>query len=91
MPTPLPNETQSEYISRCIKVRQREHPNESVSQSVAICESMWKSYQKKKKRRKKWTSNRDYNFGYWIGLSWVKFSYQSLHSRTAGHGGVGKS
>ena len=53
MPTPLKGESRSAYIRRCVKVRQKEHPEEDVDQSVAICSSMWDQYRKKKSKRRR--------------------------------------
>ncbi len=49
MPRPRKNEKRAEYISRCVEVRQKEHPKEHPDQSVAICSSMWKKYKRNKK------------------------------------------
>ena len=53
MPVPEKGETRSAYIKRCVKVRQMEHPEEDVDQSVAICSSMWDQYKKKQRKRRR--------------------------------------
>lgn len=47
MPTPKKGESKQEFISRCVPIRHGEHPNEDNKQSVAVCFSIWKEYQKK--------------------------------------------
>lgn len=44
MPTPKKGEKRNSYISRCVRVRQHEHPGENVKQSAAICYSMWRKH-----------------------------------------------
>ena len=46
MPAPKKNETQKEYVARCIKVRHSEHPKEPNKQNIAICYSMWREHKK---------------------------------------------
>jgi HK97 family phage prohead protease len=41
MPDPKDFKTKSEFVSACIAQRQTEHADEAVSQSAAICYSMW--------------------------------------------------
>jgi len=41
MPIPKRGETRSEFISRCIEIRQAEYPDEPTGQSVAVCSSMY--------------------------------------------------
>lgn len=53
MPTPTENETREEFMSRCVPMRHREHPNEDNKQSVAVCFSMWKQHKEKPKNKKK--------------------------------------
>lgn len=48
MPTPNEGESKKAYVSRCIGVRQNEHPDEDVKQSSAVCYSMWDQAKKKK-------------------------------------------
>ena len=43
-------ETKEEFVEKCISVRQDEHPEENVQQSVAICHSMYREKKKKKKK-----------------------------------------
>lgn len=42
MPKPKPGESQKDYVSRCIPIRQKEHPGEDVKQSAAVCYSMYR-------------------------------------------------
>lgn len=59
MPKRRKGEKLSKYVSRCVKVRQREGKDTSVRQSVAVCYSMggeggkrkYKGRKKSKKRR----------------------------------------
>ncbi len=53
MPYPKKGEKKSDYVSRCVKIRQNEHPDEDNDQSVAICNSMWDQAKKKKKTSEK--------------------------------------
>ena len=46
MPTLGVKEKQPDFVSRCVKVRQAEHPGEDNKQSVAICYSMYKDQKK---------------------------------------------
>jgi hypothetical protein len=47
MPKPKPNESESDFVSRCIETRQNENPDESTKQSSAVCYSMYKEHKKK--------------------------------------------
>jgi hypothetical protein len=42
MPTPGKKETQKDFVSRCIPIRQKEHPGEDPKQSSAICNSIFR-------------------------------------------------
>lgn len=50
MPTPKKGESADDFVSRCVRVRQHEHPDESQKQSVAVCYSM---HRKAKKQQDK--------------------------------------
>jgi len=43
MPAKQKGESEQHYVSRCIKIRQREHPDEKVKQSAAVCHSMFRN------------------------------------------------
>jgi hypothetical protein len=47
MPTPRRGESQRDYVSRCVPIRQHEHPEESRERSVAACYGMFKQHRKK--------------------------------------------
>jgi len=47
MPTPQPNETEQEFVSRCIPIVSSEHPEWENDQCVAVCYSMWREKDKK--------------------------------------------
>jgi len=51
VPVPHKGEAEKEYVSRCISVRQHEHPGEPVKQSAAICHSMYRQHKKKKREK----------------------------------------
>lgn len=40
MPERKQGEPMVDYVNRCIPIRQKEHPDEDVKQSAAICYSM---------------------------------------------------
>ena len=42
MPYPREGESRGEYVQRYVMTRRREHPEEKVKQSVAICYAMWR-------------------------------------------------
>jgi hypothetical protein len=44
MPTPRKGESQKAYVSRCISMRQHEHPEENTKQSAAVCYSMYRKH-----------------------------------------------
>lgn len=50
MPEPAKGEKRSKYVSRCTSVRQHEHPDEDVKQSVAVCYEMWRKAKGQKQR-----------------------------------------
>ncbi len=50
MPKRKSGEPLKKYVSRCVKVRRKEHPKESVKRSVAACYGMGR---KKSGTRKK--------------------------------------
>jgi|WetSurMetagenome_2_1015567.scaffolds.fasta_scaffold541829_2 hypothetical protein len=52
MPKPTAGESQSDFVSRCIGVRQNEHPTEDPKQSSAICYSVWDEHKKKEEAEK---------------------------------------
>lgn len=41
MPDPNDYDAEDDFVSACIPQRQKEHPEEDVNQSTAICYSMW--------------------------------------------------
>jgi len=47
MPSPLPNESKKDYLSRCIPYVMKEGTASSTSQAAAICHSLWKKYKNK--------------------------------------------
>lgn len=49
MPEPKKGENKQDYISRCIKVRRKEHPEEKKDKSVAVCYSLWRTAKSEKK------------------------------------------
>lgn len=53
MPKPGVKEDKDSFVSRCISVRQDEHPGEDQKKSVAICHSMYRDAHGKKKEKKK--------------------------------------
>jgi hypothetical protein len=48
MPAFKEGETRQEWMSRCVPIRHKEHPDEKNEQSVAVCFSMWREHEKKK-------------------------------------------
>jgi len=48
MPTPSKGESQKDFVSRCIPIRQKEHPDEDPKQSAAVCNSMYREAHKAK-------------------------------------------
>jgi hypothetical protein len=53
MPKPQEGESQSDFVSRCISVRQHEHPDEDTKQSSAVCYSVWSDNKKKESKLEK--------------------------------------
>jgi hypothetical protein len=53
MPKRKKGESLKDYVSRCIPIRQREHPEESQDRSVAACYGMGRKGGKKKQQKKK--------------------------------------
>lgn len=51
MPNLGVNEKKSDFVPRCVSVRQKENPGEDQKQSVAICHSMYRDMKKKRKKR----------------------------------------
>ena len=49
MPERTKGEPLKKYVSRCIKERRHEHPDEKMSRSVAACYSMGREWWKRKK------------------------------------------
>lgn len=47
MPTLHKNETQKEFVSRCIPIVHKEHPEMDNSQVVAVCYSLFRQQSKK--------------------------------------------
>jgi len=52
MPEPKPDEDVTDYVNRCVPVRQQEHPEESKERSVAACYGMFRQYHARKVRKK---------------------------------------
>ena len=53
MPEREKGEKLSDYVSRCISTRRKEHPEEPHDKSIAACFAMGKTYWKAKKSEKK--------------------------------------
>ena len=52
MPTPKENESRQAYVSRCIPVRRREHPEEKQEErSIAACYGMYRQHKKGKGKK----------------------------------------
>lgn len=49
MPKPKKGESKSSFVSRCVRIRQKEHPKENPNQSVAVCYSVYREAHKKGK------------------------------------------
>ena len=49
MPERAKGEPLKKYVSRCIKTRRSEHPDEKMSKSVAACYSMGREWWKRGK------------------------------------------
>jgi hypothetical protein len=49
MPKRKKNEPLKKYVSRCVPVRRKEHPEESQKRSVAACYGMGRKKKAKKK------------------------------------------
>lgn len=52
MPERRPKEKLRDYVGRCMMARRKEHPEESVEQSMAVCYSMGRKWWKKGKGKK---------------------------------------
>lgn len=52
MPTPRKDETQKDFVSRCIPYVLKEGTAESRDQVVAICFSMWREHLKEKRTKR---------------------------------------
>ena len=50
MPTPNKNETQKEFVSRCIPYVMKEDTSRDSKQAAAICYSIWRESKKKSSR-----------------------------------------
>ena len=50
MPVIKKDEDLSTYVKRCVSIRQAEHPDEDIKQSVAVCYSMGREHWKPKKK-----------------------------------------
>ena len=50
MPKRKKGESLKNYVSRCVPVRRKEHPEESVKRSVAACYGMGRKKKGKKKK-----------------------------------------
>jgi len=53
MPTPKKGEDVASYVSRCVPIRRKEHPEESRERSVAACYGMYRQHKKKGKKKPK--------------------------------------
>ena len=51
MPRRKKGESLKNYVSRCVPVRRKEHPEESVKRSVAACYGMGRKKKKGKKKK----------------------------------------
>ena len=50
MPKPKPDESQNDFVSRCIPIVMNEGTAEDRDQAAAVCNSMWKQNQKKEEQ-----------------------------------------
>lgn len=51
MPTPRANESEEEFVKRCIPIVIQEGTAEDGSQANVVCHSMWTQHVKRKKRK----------------------------------------
>ena len=51
MPKPKTDESEKEFVSRCIPIVLKEGTAKDNSQAVAICHSLYQQHQKKSKRK----------------------------------------
>lgn len=49
MPKPSKDETEKDFVSRCIPIRQHEHPKEKVNQSARVCHEVYRKHKGRKK------------------------------------------
>lgn len=53
MPTPNKNESEKDFVARCIPIVSDEHPEWKQNQRVAVCFSIYSEHQKKQKLKEK--------------------------------------
>ena len=58
MPSPKPNEKESDFISRCVPYVKKEHPDWEQDKCTAVCYSIWRESKKKNNEESDMTSNR---------------------------------